>query len=291
MNWLSTGILTVWLTVAGWVPSATNTQLGSTDIVVPEKPAIATSQNPAKIEALTKAQGVQITDMATGTTLYARDANTARPMASLTKLMTAYLILSTHKLDEKVMVPKDVLKLSGTNSQTIGLAVGDTMTVEQALKTLLIYSANDAAVTLAVFDAGSEATFVQRMNEKAQDLGMTSTRFVNPHGLDADGHVSSPADLSRLARAVMTSKTAQAIVRTRSTSITTGQGNVLRLTTTNQLLQDKLVQGVKTGFTEKAGQCLITYDTDGAGRAIITVMLNSPDRFAETSRVVHYLLD
>lgn len=291
MNWLSTAILTVCLTVAGWLPSGNN-QLPPVGIIAPSQTvSVTTRADSARINSLTQASGVQVTDLASGKVLFAREADTPRPMASLTKLMTAYEILSRHELDETVTVPKEVTKLAGTNSQTIGLAVGDTLTVEQALKALLIYSANDAAVTLAVWDAGSESSFIVRMNERAQSLGMQQTRFANPHGLDGDGHVSTPADLSRLAQASLSSATLRNIVRQRSATVTTGNGTVLRLTTTNQLLTDKLVQGMKTGFTEKAGECLITYDTDGAGRAIITVVLNSPARFVETGRVVHYLLD
>ncbi len=293
MNALSSGLLSTWLAVTGLWPIALD-QTPAAHVVQAPTASLAQpiTQDTSSLGSLTQAKGVQVTDLTTGNVLLDREADQARPMASLTKLMTAYVILSRHKLTESVPVTSAIYSLNGTNSQIIGLKVGDSLTVESTLKALLIYSANDAAVALAAFDSGSEAAFVAAMNQAARDLGMTKTSFANASGLDADGHVSTPADMTTLARVALTSQALRDIVKQPTATIITQQGVVLRLTSTNELLAiDKLVQGVKTGTTDKAGQCLITYDVDAAGHAIVTVMLNSPDRFPETSRVVHYLLD
>lgn len=292
MNALSAGLASVWLAAVSLWPVTLNQAPAANAVQTPVVVTQPITQDVASLGALTQARGVQVTDLTTGRVLLDRQAGQARPMASLTKLMTAYVILSHHQLDEAVPVTSAINTLQGTNSQVVGLKIGDSLTVEAALKAMLIYSANDAAVALAAFDSGSEAAFVARMNQAARDLEMAQTRFVNASGLDADGHVSSPADLTTLARVVLTSQALRSIVKQPSATITTQQGAVLRLTSTNELLAvDKLVQGVKTGSTEKAGQCLITYDVDTAGHAIMTVMLGSPDRFTETSRVIHYLID
>lgn len=278
MNWLSSGLLAIAvalasLTTSGSTPSRAEIPLPS--------PASATTTS---LAAPTAASSALVIDTTTGRTLYAKNDDTALPMASLTKLMTALLILKGHALTDVVTIDGAVEKLDG-DSQKLGFVTGDKLTVRQALDALLVYSANDMAVSLAVWDAGSEAQFVAKMNAMAELLDLKDTHFANASGLDAVNHVSSARDLSKLSQIVLQSSIVREVVRQKSATITTQLGKTYTFASTNQLLANPAVKGLKTGYTAAAGQCLIAY-AERDGHAILTVVLGSPDRFAESGQLV-----
>ncbi len=244
----------------------------------PTAPVIITGKTPA---ITTTAAAILILDANTNHEIYSQNADQIRAMASLTKLMTAYIIARNHKSDEMVTIPPSVTSVQAGDSVVLGLRPGDQVSVGQLLQALLIPSANDAAVSLAVFHAGSESAFVDTMNRTARELGMTNTTYKNPSGLDADGHVSTARDLARLTHYVLESPLIAQTVRQNQATIITQQGRSYKLVSTNKLLGQSGVIGVKTGTTGAAGECLITL-SERSGRKVLTVMLGSQNRFPET---------
>jgi serine-type D-Ala-D-Ala carboxypeptidase (penicillin-binding protein 5/6) len=221
-------------------------------------------------------RAVLIYDESAGGTFLAQNADQPLPPASLTKLMTALLILEKNELQSQVTIqPQDLV-----GGATMGLQAGETLTVEQLLWGLLIPSGNDAAMALARFHSGQPPNFVQRMNGRAQDLGLTRTHFENPHGFDADGHLSSALDLLKLSLELWQYPLFREIVGTASTSVA---GRQLR--STNHLLGEYPgANGIKTGTTAGAGQSLIAR-IEREGRAVLIVVLGSQDRFADARRL------
>lgn len=237
---------------------------------------------------LPEKEAVIVVDNTSGNTLYANNQDQALPPASLTKLMTALLVLEKGRLSDIVTVGNEVL---GVDGAVVGLSPGDTISVENLLYSLLVHSGNDAANVLAVFTAGSLDKFSAAMNGKAKSLGMVNSNFVNPHGLPAPNHFSTARDISVLARTAIQNPVIQTIVATKQREIVWQQknGSVKRVQVenTNKLLDVYPgVAGMKTGTTIEAGQCLVTF-AKGSGGEVIIVLLNSANRYQGTT----YLLD
>lgn len=225
-----------------------------------------------------------IYDTGSGTNLLEKDISTPRPIASLAKLMTALVIMESHKPNEVVTVGK--LPALGPEDQKLGLVEGEEITVGELLKAILIYSANDAANALAIYDSGSVEDFSKKMNDKAKLWGMTNSNFDEPSGLSSK-NTSTPKDLIKLASVLSTNQTFKEITSTANSKIYNQDGKAYTLTTTNKILGSGGVVGMKTGYTLDAGQCLITA-VERNGRRIITVVLNSPDRFQESKNMIEY---
>lgn len=204
--------------------------------------------------------------------LFAHNNGMALPMASLTKLMTALLILERGDLQAEVVIqPSDLV--GGTAMQ---LVPGELITVEDLLWGMLIPSGNDAATALARYLAGSVDAFVAEMNERAVALGLRQTHFVNPHGLDAEGHLSSVNDLLILVRKNWDYPLFRQIVATERITI---NGHLLQ--NTNQLLGPYPgANGVKTGTTDAAGQCLVA-GIQRDGHQVFAIILGSSDRYSD----------
>ncbi|MEZ4664276.1 MAG: D-alanyl-D-alanine carboxypeptidase family protein [Caldilineaceae bacterium] len=218
------------------------------------------------------AQAYLLYDMETEQLLFESNADTPLPPASLTKLMTALLVLEQDDLQAQVEVlPPDLI-----DGATMGLQNGETLTVEDLLWGLLVPSGNDAAMTLARYTAGSTAAFVERMNQRAQALGLTATTYANPHGFDEAGHLTSARDLLTLTRQLLTYALFRQIVDTAEIQVA---GHTLQ--NTNQLLGAfPGANGVKTGTTIAAGECLVASITRD-GHTQILVILGSRDRYAD----------
>jgi D-alanyl-D-alanine carboxypeptidase len=151
---------------------------------------------------------------------------------------------------------------------------------------LLIESGADAALTISN-ELGGEQQFVALMNEKAALLGLKDTQFTNSVGYDDEGHYSTAQDLVRLGRIALTSPTIADIVQKPKYTLTDEAGRKYSLVNTNKLLSDKRIKGIKTGTTFEAGECLVTLYDDGE-KKILGVVLNSPDRFSETSQILSW---
>lgn len=215
-----------------------------------------------------------VINMGTGKVLYEWNAYVRRPMASTTKIMTAVLVLENMDLREPVPVSG---KAAATSEPKTWLKEGDVLTVEQMLYALLLRSANSAAVALAEACSGSVEAFVAEMNEKAAELGMDDTHFVNPNGLDGNGHYSTAADMAVVARYAMNNEIFRRIVSTETYTVSLpGRENPTVFQNANKLLGDvDWVTGIKTGLTPRAEQCLVGSGTlDGV--SIISVLLGQP---------------
>ena len=231
------------------------------------------------------AKAVILADEATGQVLFERDAGAVRAMASTTKVMTALLALE--RLDEQKLVtigagPPQV------GEESLRLRQGERLTVRQLLLGLLLKSANDAGVALAEAVDGSEAAFVRRMNRKAAALGLGATHYVTPYGLDRPGHQTSARDLARLWEVAMRRADFRSLVATRSARIPGGPLSLRRFVSTNQLLGSyRWTVGGKTGFTNRAGRCLVASASRG-GRRLVAVALGSPNAFADTQALFEH---
>jgi D-alanyl-D-alanine carboxypeptidase (penicillin-binding protein 5/6) len=217
-----------------------------------------------------------------GEVLYAQNAQRELPMASITKLMTAIVVLERKK-------PRDVITVRETaaaiGESSVHLQVGEKLRVRDLLAAALIQSANDAAFALADGTAGSIPAFVRLMNAKARQLGLGHTHFVRPDGLDMPGHYSTARDILKLARVAMKKPLVRHLVAMRSASISGGR----RLFTWNDLLghYPGLI-GVKTGHTDDAGWCEVAAARRD-GVTIYTVVLGSPSRTQRNSDLARLL--
>lgn len=228
-----------------------------------------------------QAQSALVADLDTNQVLLAKEADEPRPMASTTKIMTALLALEQGQPDEAVTVPAAALTVGGSSMY---LSAGETLTLEDLLYGLLLPSANDAAVTIAIHIAGSEEAFVDLMNRRAAELGLTQTHFANAHGLDEPGHYASARDLYTLTRAAFQFPLFAQIVATVSYE---AAGHTL--TNSNEMLTlDTASDGVKTGTTDEAGECLVASVNQGGHRTIV-VILGSTQRYADAQTLLaHY---
>jgi D-alanyl-D-alanine carboxypeptidase (penicillin-binding protein 5/6) len=210
----------------------------------------------------------------TGKVLYEWDAYEQRRMASTTKIMTAVLVLENMELSAPLTASK---KAAETIEPKYWLREGDVLSTEDFLYCMLLRSANAAAVVLAEGCAGSVDAFAEMMNAKAAELGMNDTHFVNPNGLDADNHYSTPADMATLARYAMQNEKFREIVHTQEYSVQLpGRASPLELMNTNKLLtRDSWVTGIKTGLTPRAEQCLVSSATKD-DVSVICVVLGQP---------------
>jgi len=229
------------------------------------------SQN-VTVEGLT-AKAFLLYDVDADRMLFAKNSDQSFPPASLAKLMTALLVLEKGNLGESVTI-RDVDLVGGS---TMGLKVGETLTVEQLLWGLLIPSGNDAAAALARHQEGTVNAFVQRMNARATQLGLKQTHFTNPQGLDDKQLVASANDLLILTRQNWAFPLFRTIVATANITVA---GHDLQ--NTNELLgKASNVKGVKTGTTDDAGECLIANLQHGKHQ-VMTVVLGSRDRYSDT---------
>ncbi len=183
------------------------------------------------------AKAAIVVDMDTGTVLYSRNPDKQLEMASTTKMMTAILILESMDLDKVVKVPAAAVGAAGS---ALGLKRGESFTVEELLYLMLVPSANDAAITLAVAQAGSVKAFVAEMNARAEKMGLTNTHFENAWGLHVEGHISSARDLSKIASAAMHNAVFRKIVSTREFTLDKPVGGINGrvIKTSNELLRD-----------------------------------------------------
>lgn len=221
-----------------------------------------------------------------GKQLWARRADDQLPMASTTKLMTTLLTFEKGHLDDHVTISND----GAQTPYGIGLKAGDHYSVRQLLQLALVDSSNDAAYTLGEHTGGNMRTFVKMMNDRARQLGLTHTRYVNPHGLDAPGHYSSATDLAKLAKIDMGIRDFRDIVAMRQVSATVG-GQRQTLNSTDKLLGSYPgANGVKTGYTGNAGYCFVASAwRNGVG--LIAVVMGTPsnnDRFSQAARLLDW---
>lgn len=226
-----------------------------------------------------------IYDRNSGTVIWGKNEDVPVPMASTTKIMTAIVMLEQieiERLNEEVIVSKEAANTIGSR---LGLHTGDKITYNDLLYGLMICSGNDAAVEIAISIAGSVENFANLMNQKAKELGLENTHFVTPHGLDRDGHYTTAKELAIITDYALKNPKIVQVVSTREYTVNIN-GNLKTITNTNELLGYlDGVNGVKTGYTSKAGRCLVTSVTRD-DFDIITVVLGADTRKIRTQDTI-----
>lgn len=220
-----------------------------------------------------------------GRVLLAHGSLQRRAPASLTKVMTALLVLERGNLDDLITVDHAINALENTGSTVMGLEPGEQITVRDLLYGLMLPSGNDAAIALARYIAPNEAAFVALMNRRAMELGMKDTRFANAHGLDANNHYSTAYDLALLTRHAMTVPDFRALA---ATPVWTAEGrkHTYEMTNYNRLLGSyNGADGVKIGFTDAAAETLIG-SVVREGRRLLVVVLGSNQRIADATMLL-----
>ncbi len=230
------------------------------------------------------ASGAILMEAQSGTVLYAKEADTPRPMASTTKIMTAYVALCHGDPDQMVSVdPRAV----GVEGSSVYLKAGEVLPLRELLYAVLLSSANDAAAAVAYAVAGSIEDFAQLMNAQVQAWGLTQTHFVNPHGLDAEGHQTTPRELAQITRHALQNETFAAMVSTYRHTMER-QDSVRVLINHNRLLRTcEGVIGVKTGYTKRCGRCLVSA-AERNGVRMIAVTLNAADDWKDHELLFQY---
>jgi serine-type D-Ala-D-Ala carboxypeptidase (penicillin-binding protein 5/6) len=225
-------------------------------------------------------------DVKTGEVLWRRNPLKTRPIASLTKVMTAIVVVDRSHARDEYRVPKAALRYSGSG---VGLLPkGRHVTIESLLNGLLLVSGNDAAKALAIDVAGNERRFVRLMNREARSLRLSCTRFVSPHGLEP-GNRSCAADLAAMARVAMARTRIARIVRKTQARVRFPiKGGKLYLNSTNPLLRSRYpgAIGLKTGNTDEAGRCFVGIARRGR-RTLGVVLLRSPDPGGQARRLLN----
>ncbi len=212
-------------------------------------------------------------DAATGRVLYERRAEDRSLIASTTKIMTALVVCQHCNVLDRVRIPAEAVGIEGSSMY---LQEGEVLTVQELLYGLMLRSGNDAAAALAIYCGGTVEGFAELMNDKARELGLEGTHFVNPHGLDAPDHYSTAQDLAALAAYAMTDPVFARTVGAKT--VTVGQRV---LTNHNKLLwQLEGAEGVKTGYTKAAGRILVS-SASRDGRRLICATINAPDDWSD----------
>lgn len=225
-------------------------------------------------------------DLETQAILYEKNSLSRVPIASLTKLMTAALILEENDPSAVVTVSSNA---AGTTGSRMGLYTGEQITVKNLLYGLLIESGNDAAVALAEYNAGSEKAFIEKMNAMADKLGLEDTHYKNTNGLDVSGAYSSARDLAALTTHLLKDESVREIVSQSKVTVSSETGDQHELLNTNILLGQMGIKGFKTGKTPMAGECLIVLAENPEGHEILSVVLGSQNRFADTKILVDWI--
>ena len=269
-----------------WVeaPAAAQTAVAGEEM----QPAALTAAQP---DLTLNCRAVCLIDQDTGTVLYEKNADQQMPIASITKVMTLLLTFEAiHDgrltLDTLVPVSEHAYHMGGSQ---IWLEPGEQFTLDEIIKAICVSSANDAAVAVAELVGGSEQGFVQMMNDRAAELGMTNTTFHNACGLDTEGHLSTARDVAIMSRQILT--TCPEVLHYTGIWTDTLRGGATQLVNTNKMLRRyNGITGLKTGTTSGAGVCISASATRD-GLNLIAVVLGAPsskDRFEAAATLLDY---
>jgi D-alanyl-D-alanine carboxypeptidase (penicillin-binding protein 5/6) len=231
-------------------------------------------------------------DAVTGEVLFEQNADEPRPPASITKILTALVILERGRLADTVVVSQAAARVGGYR---LGLRPGQRVSLDDLLAAILIRSANDAAEAAAEYVGQGVTGFVEMMNAKAEMLGMYHSNFENPHGLDEPGHYTTARDVALLTRAAMEHPYFAHVVRTREATVMIWQPGLRGLKPRVRTIQNhnKLLgrlegaDGVKTGYTDAAGRCLVASASRG-GQRMIAVLLKDPQRWSDAATLLEF---
>jgi serine-type D-Ala-D-Ala carboxypeptidase (penicillin-binding protein 5/6) len=268
-----------------------------TEVIPEERVLVAETERSAATPQLVQetlgpvidAESYVVLDGATGHVLTAKAPSAVRPVASLTKLLTALTVVHHAQPEDVVQVSARAVKerLQGSD---MALVVGERLRVRDLLAGLLIPSANDAAVALAEHVSGSVEAFAAEMNRVAQSYGLARTHVVNPTGHDHPAHFSSSYDMAQLLSRAWRDELLGPLLRAETLTVTSVDGkHSHRLKTTNRLLGERTdILAGKTGFTDAAGQSLAIIAEDERGDPVIAVLLGSDDRFGDMENLLNW---
>lgn len=243
---------------------------------------------PSAVPPQVDAAAAVLADLDTGRVLFDLNGNERRPIASITKIMTALLVIEETVPTEIVTTSANAAAGGGFGISGLGLETGERMRVQELLYALMLQSANDAAVALAEHVSGSVDDFVQRMNRRARNLGMGRTRFASPNGLDDDGY-SSARDLARLTRTAFGARGFASIVATRFHTVRSLDAEPRMVQNRNALLWlYPNATGVKTGFTTPAGFCIVAAAERDDRRLVAVVLGESGEPFSDAAALLNY---
>ncbi len=254
--------------------------LGAAVLTLPA-PAVSGAEEPA-----VTAKGAVLMEAGAGRILWSRNGEERLPMASTTKIMTALLTLEQPGLDEVFTVNAQAIRVEGTS---MGLTEGSQATLRTLAAGMLLASGNDAANAAAVRVAGTQADFVMMMNRRAAQLGMKDTNFETPSGLDGQSHYSTAADMALLARAALENPDFRSLCSQTSLKLCYGNPPYDRwLANHNRLLKEYPgCIGLKTGFTKKAGRCLVSA-AEREGVTLICVTLSDPNDWRDHTALLDW---
>ena len=230
------------------------------------------------------AKSAVLYDANTKTFLYEKSPDERRGMASTTKIATALVAIESQRLEDSVTITKE---MTGVEGSSLYLKEGETLTVRELLYGLMLRSANDAAVALAIHLYGSVESFVEEMNQLAQRLSLQNTHFENPHGLDSEAHYTTARELALISAYAEESEVFRQIVSTEKICIGKGENRRLLQNHNKMLTLYEGVSGIKTGFTKKCGRTLVSSLYQGASH-LICVTLNAPDDWRDHKKLLDY---
>lgn len=224
-----------------------------------------------------------------GKIIYEKNCHIRKGMASTTKIMTALVAIENGDLDMKIRIPREAVGIEGSS---LYLIENEELTLHELLYGLMLRSANDAAVAIAIAIGGSTEGFADMMNARADEMGLENTHFVNPHGLDSDEHYTTAYDLAIITSEALKNQVFQEIVSTYSKTLShNGVPDRRIVVNHNRLLKNyKGCIGVKTGFTKKCGRCLVSA-AERDGVILIAVTLGAPNDWKDHTSMLDYGFD
>lgn len=225
-----------------------------------------------------------VMEVKSGRVLHENNARTKKFMASTTKILTAIVVIENCNLDDLVTVTADTVGVEGSS---IYLETGEKITVRELLYGLMLRSGNDCAETLAKYCSGNNKKFAELMNETALKIGAKNSNFVNPHGLHDDNHYTTAYDLALISCYAISNQVFKEIVSTKSINISNSNHDYVRhLINKNKMLDEfDGTTGIKTGFTKKAGRCLVT-SCQRNGMELVCVVLNCPPMWEQSKQLL-----
>lgn len=246
---------------------------------------VAVTLSAAMPKSVAHADGVAeiAMELNSGLVMHEKCADKKLPMASTTKIMTALIIAEECDLTEVITVPDQAVGVEGSS---IYLKQGEQISVRDLLYGLMLRSGNDSACALAIHHSGSIDKFVEKMNERAKEIGAANTNFANPSGLPDENHYTTAKDLCNIAREAMKNGVFREVVGTKNYS-----GDFRIFTNKNKLLTElEGANGVKTGYTDKAGRCLVSSAKRGKMQ-VVSVVLNCYDMYERSRDIINDCFD
>ncbi len=267
------------------VLSAQTTNLNRPPVILPS-PAPYPVNITRSLPPILTANGIMVVDVASGVSLYEKNPDMSLAPASTTKILTALVALD-HFQPNSIITVKEIT----SEGSTMGLVVGEQITLESLLYGVLVNSGNDAAIAIASAFPGGTPAFVEEMNKKAKILNLTSSHFTNPIGFDNPYHYMSARDLARLSLVAMKNPLIAKIASTRTISVSDVTYTRFHdLVNVNQLLgRIPGIAGLKTGYTEQAGESLVALMIKPQAK-VVSVLLGSKERFSETEQILLWAL-